>query len=76
MVSIYEGGPVPELVTHITGLEQDFVQLCSLDMLTETCISVVAHYRCIYNACFDLAFCSLGDLLACRAHCVARLAIS
>ena len=37
MRSIYEGGPVPELVTHVTGLEQDFVQLSSLDMLLKSC---------------------------------------
>ena len=49
IASIYEGGPVPELVTHITGLEQDFVQLSSLDMLTKSCISDVAHYHCIFN---------------------------
>ena len=37
MRSIYEGGPVPELVTHVTGVEQDFVQLSSLDMLLKSC---------------------------------------
>ena len=37
MRSIYEGGPVPELVTHVTGVKQDFVQLSSLDMLLKSC---------------------------------------
>ena len=37
MRSIYEGGPVPELVTHVTGVEQVFVQLSSLDMLLKSC---------------------------------------
>ena len=34
--SIYEGGPVPELATHGTGVEQDFVQLSSLDVLIKS----------------------------------------
>ena len=73
MRSIYESGPVPELVAHVANVEQDFVQLSSLDMLHKSCIprinsvSLDALHCCV---------CRLGDFLAHNAHFVSGLALS
>ena len=74
MRSIYMSGPVSELVTHVTGIEQleELVQLSSLDMLNKSCsppiLSVPLH------ACLHFSVCRLGDFLAHAAHLIPHLA--
>ena len=42
---IYSKGAVPELVEHLSGIDQDFVQLSSLDMLTKSCMGFTHGWR-------------------------------
>ena len=49
--NIYKNGAVPEVVTHITGIEQDFVQLSSLDIATKSCMphSIIANVFHVFH---------------------------
>ena len=49
--SVYESGPVPELITSVTGVQQGFVQLSSLDVL-------VKSYLVISLLALHIAYCA------------------
>ena len=70
MRNTYESGPVPELATHITGVEQDFVQLSSLDVVIKSCTPRFTQFRCVHAViplCADLVMSLLSLQITYRA---------
>ena len=73
MRNTYESGPVPELATHITGVEQDFVQLSSLDVVIKSCtppFHSVSLCTCSYSS-----VCRPGDVLVVIANHISCVAL-
>ena len=70
--NIYKDGPVPEVITHIRGIDQDHVQLSSLDLLTKSCmpdsIGVAAF--------MPFSVCRCSDWAAVPSCCLSKLALS
>ena len=70
--NIYKDGPVPEVITHIRGIDQDHVQLSSLDLLTKSCV----HDSIGVAAFMPFSVCRCSDWAAVPSCCLSKLALS